>query len=434
MLVEEKTTEIEIFHFWVAGENMNDLFRNLLWEDQEPFEKVYRMMIKSFSGLSKELCIDILEGRKKFSGDTKNHKGLDLVEDGENIRTLSDLLEKRELELRLTKIEDDIIYRPQKYIDKYSCIVAKCVYEHLDRIEDIGKELIEYRGHWYDVLLNGCFWIDNPKDTAKMVAKYTTDSFVRNQEQFEEFVYKEYEKEINELREQKIPYNDLSDMQQSIIYRNARYSNSQSKVVNLDNEHPWITTKVRKFPLYEYLGETTFNRPKYIAKMNEYGSETEYSKIFKQQQRNLYGDKVIDKIVKDIKKDEEKEGKDYNYDLNPVKEITSGWEGFIDVEGKFYQTKPIGMSYWNDSANCHDDFACEYLSYNNVTDYEDEKDYMVYTLRWVVYGHLISNGNVHVERPEGKLTKAQEDTLMKLFELNSDDMKEYFEYIEERRF
>jgi len=62
---------------------------------------------------------------------------------------------------------------------------------------------------------------------------------------------------------------------------------------------------------------------------------------------------------------------------------------------------------------------------------EREKGYTIYTLGWCDYAHyaLLSN-EVNVHKPK-KLTKEQEVTLFKLFELNNDDMDYYFRTVQE---
>ena len=138
----------------------------------------------------------------------------------------------------------------------------------------------------------------------------------------------------------------------------------------------------------------------------------------------------------DIRKDQEEYIKDLiercPYELTPVPP-GEYWDGFIDPQGNFYESKPRGISYWNSSCNCHREWAIHYLAtvdpfWKDTKKHRDPVDYLVLEMRWISYGYIQSLGEVHVETHK-YMTKAQKDTLFKLFELNKDDMKKYFEII-----
>lgn len=121
------------------------------------------------------------------------------------------------------------------------------------------------------------------------------------------------------------------------------------------------------------------------------------------------------------------------FDTTPIfiSEIYAGWDGFIDKKGNFYATKPIGVSWHNGTAFCHNEFAIQYLEENQIKTDKDPKDYLIYDLGWCDYSHMIlSECGVDVNKPK-RLTKRQEETLFKLFELNKDDWKEYYDLLKQ---
>lgn len=110
------------------------------------------------------------------------------------------------------------------------------------------------------------------------------------------------------------------------------------------------------------------------------------------------------------------------------------WDGYIDPQGNFYQTKPIGMDYWCGSFNAHEEWADQYSEENDI-DYllgEDSrdtaKDYLIEVLGWASFGSSFGFDTPELCLPK-KLTKPQEDTLFKLYQIKKLDMKNYYKNI-----
>lgn len=142
---------------------------------------------------------------------------------------------------------------------------------------------------------------------------------------------------------------------------------------------------------------------------------------------------------------------DFNkfYTLQNIDEV-SGWDGYIDTEGNFYITKPNSIDYWMGSFNLHADFADDYLTIVKGIDsissvireeiksgkIKDDclygaKDYLVHVLGWVSIGHSNITDEVYTCVPSEeycglKPTEIQKQVALKLYEINSYDMRDYF--------
>lgn len=92
--------------------------------------------------------------------------------------------------------------------------------------------------------------------------------------------------------------------------------------------------------------------------------------------------------------------------------------------------KTIEESWYNGTANCHVEFAYQYLDEQKIRTDKDPKDYLIYEKGWCDYSHFILiNAGVNVHKSK-RFTKEQEKTLFRLFELNKDDLKYYYDLLE----
>jgi len=204
------------------------------------------------------------------------------------------------------------------------------------------------------------------------------------------------------LREKRTPYSELNDAEQAIVRRNSRYVSMINMKRNEKDKIKW-----------DYLCETQF-----------------YQRIYQETNTpvELRDEGFLSRYNKDKLLHKEQE----TFDTTPIRfaDIPAGWDGFIDREGNFYKTKPIGASYYMGTAFCHMEFAIQYLKEQGITTEGDEKDYLIDKLGWCDYAHMVLSGiGVSVNIGE-KLTKQQEKTFFKLFELNNDDMKKYYSLLD----
>lgn len=114
------------------------------------------------------------------------------------------------------------------------------------------------------------------------------------------------------------------------------------------------------------------------------------------------------------------------------------FDGYIDPKGVFYGTKPTGLYSYKGSGLLHDEFARMYLKKYLGDDYggiRDPKDALIEHHGWisVTFEFVILKGKMDVSTPHNKrrITEAQKQTLMRLFQLHHKDMNAYFQAIGE---
>lgn len=125
------------------------------------------------------------------------------------------------------------------------------------------------------------------------------------------------------------------------------------------------------------------------------------------------------------------------FNFEPIKDEKEWkeWDGYIDLEGRFFQTKPSMVDYFMGSYNCHAEWAEVYLENKNINYLEGDnlrdtaQDYLVEVMGWVSVGFMSSMEEPHLCF-EKSWTKHQENTLFKIFQLNEWDMKWYYKYLQ----
>lgn len=158
-------------HISISGDFITRIARSWFWDENRPYEKSEALLLCALNGngLSEDemkvICRDIIEGRKKLTGNDV----CDLVDDGVKIRLVTEKLnslQKNALEL---KIRDDIIAHPLNYIDRFA--MTK---DYFKLVDDIDKNHIDgsYEGirdyvsdsHWMseDPLRFGLWLFDRP--------------------------------------------------------------------------------------------------------------------------------------------------------------------------------------------------------------------------------------------------------------------------------
>ena len=398
--------------FKVEGEWLTNFFRTRFWDDKCGYETAIKIIQDSLGDISEDLCIDILEGRKKLVGINE----LDLVEDNENIRPLSKYIKQQEEENRKKSIMLDIENYPYKYIDYYACCVSHVITDIFEKDNLSAKEIQEElakRTEYTDILLNGCDFIIYTKRTADIIMRLTNKNSCDKNE-FQDIIFKFYEELIDSLREKKISYSELDEYYQAIIWRNGKYA-----------QHKKIS--------WDYLGEKTFNRKFSDFNKTQQSENIKEEFLKEHEEYSLPMINFLDKNgvkVSDIS-DLLNTNNNDDFDTSPT-EPKGGWDGYIDREGYFYPTKPIGIRWYKGTANCHYEWAVQYLKENNIEYSIDAKDYMIDVLGWCDISHLtLVSSTVYVNIPRNKgFSDRQAETLKKIFELNKEDMSKYEGLIE----
>lgn len=113
---------MEYLQWKIDGEFICDLARTWFWDEDRPYAKCEELLLDCLvtDELTleerKQIVVEILEGRVKLVGINT----LDLVEDGKNIRPLSQKIDELRKKDILNKIEEDIENHALSYIDKYA--------------------------------------------------------------------------------------------------------------------------------------------------------------------------------------------------------------------------------------------------------------------------------------------------------------------------
>lgn len=134
------------------------------------------------------------------------------------------------------------------------------------------------------------------------------------------------------------------------------------------------------------------------------------------------------------------------FDLESIElKDAKDWDGLVNKDGRFYATKPTGLTYWKGSSNLHRDFAEAYYLSKGIPEYNLPKhvegydyeiynalDHLIHVDGWVSCNFSLS-GDIYISLPQhdsNKLTKSQKETIFKLFLLNGYPMEKYYEECE----
>ena len=107
----------------IEGEFITDLARTWFWNENRPYkdsEELIKSCISSATSKEeyKNIALDIIEGRKKFVGVNQ----FELVNDGKNVRYISDKINDLHKQLEIEEIKDKIEYSGIDYVDPYSTV------------------------------------------------------------------------------------------------------------------------------------------------------------------------------------------------------------------------------------------------------------------------------------------------------------------------
>lgn len=151
--------------FKIQGEFVCHLARSWFWDENREYEKCEELLLSCLmtdeisEEEKKKIVVEILEGRKILVGVNE----LELVEDGEQIRPLTDKFKEYQKKEMIQKIEEDIQRRPLAYLDPYSCDKNINEYKPVDNLvfdderdiqEAFGRHLTPYQ----EVRLVGLFF------------------------------------------------------------------------------------------------------------------------------------------------------------------------------------------------------------------------------------------------------------------------------------
>ena len=197
--------------FKIQGEFVCHLARSWFWDENREYEKCEELLLSCLmtdeisEEEKKKIVVEILEGRKILVGVNE----LELVEDGEQIRPLTDKFKEYQKKEMIQKIEEDIQRRPLAYLDPYSCDKNINEYKPVDNLvfdderdvqEAFGRHLTPYQevrlwaysseNLWYHAsrllpgfwdekerkyLDNGFYLIERPKLVYELIGGPVTD-------------------------------------------------------------------------------------------------------------------------------------------------------------------------------------------------------------------------------------------------------------------
>lgn len=108
--------------FHVSGEFITDLMRTWFWEEHRPIKTCIELcdcVCGDADDINTEAIFrDIIEGRKKLVGIDE----FDLIDDGENIRSITDYMVNQEKQKVLAQIELEMVGNFRKYVDRFATI------------------------------------------------------------------------------------------------------------------------------------------------------------------------------------------------------------------------------------------------------------------------------------------------------------------------
>lgn len=131
---------MDYLHFSVDGEFICNLARTWFWDENRPYEKCEELLLCCLDSdeitleEKKEIVIEILEGKMKLVGINVCH----LVEDGENVRDLSEKIKEYEKNDLIQKITTDMDMNPLIYVDKFAA--GKDLSEYEDYLQTVKAE------------------------------------------------------------------------------------------------------------------------------------------------------------------------------------------------------------------------------------------------------------------------------------------------------
>lgn len=138
----------QTLHFTIAGEFLTNIARQWFWEEGRPYSVCEDLLMNSLihpditEEKRKEYAQQIIEGRMKLIGDS--HEGLELVEDGKNVRPLSMMVEQQARKLGIQKVKDMMEADPIPFIDPYSTTRSIRAFKEMCTHQPTRQEVFEF--------------------------------------------------------------------------------------------------------------------------------------------------------------------------------------------------------------------------------------------------------------------------------------------------
>lgn len=232
-------------HFSINYEYITDLARTWLWDENKELEKCIELLCDCLmhpdidDKKRKEIAIEVLEGRKKLIGINEGQ----LVEDGENIRPLTDLVAKKEKEIKYRDMMTQMNTYPYLYLDLacggYSVVNAVKTYgvrKIRDEVKEMNvQDLIFFRLHGWRAkdespfekgyLQAGTRLLQNPRFAFEILGGPVKDHYETMDKCT---IY--WRKELQKWKEGGLTYMTMNDNQREVYMRNMQ----------ADNEFPFI--------------------------------------------------------------------------------------------------------------------------------------------------------------------------------------------------
>lgn len=129
---------MEQVQFTIEGEFITDLVRQWFWKENKSYADCENLLFECMRNLEfdvkKKNALDIIEGRKKFSG----INSFELVDDNKSIRYITDKVNELWKQEEIRKIEDHIRGYAIDFIDPWSTIKSKkaAIENHVNTLEE----------------------------------------------------------------------------------------------------------------------------------------------------------------------------------------------------------------------------------------------------------------------------------------------------------
>ena len=129
---------METLHWQIEGEFITDLVRQWFWQENKSYADCENLLFECMRNLEfdvkKKNALDIIEGRKKFSG----INSFELVDDNKSIRYVTDKVNELWKQEEIRKIEDHIRGYAIDFIDPWSTIKSKkaAIENHVNTLEE----------------------------------------------------------------------------------------------------------------------------------------------------------------------------------------------------------------------------------------------------------------------------------------------------------
>ncbi|MFW5962538.1 MAG: hypothetical protein ACOCQR_02880 [bacterium] len=375
--------------FQIEGEYITKLARTWLWDEERELEvcmNLLRECLLSDAITDKErdsIATEILEGRKKLVGINT----FELVEDNENIRSLNELIKKKEQKIKKMQLEEDMQRYAKKYIDRYvgGFSVHKDCLRNIDndrqsvidwllygdtRASKILSPHISRSSDYFSTPLQGGAHLLLNLDSAFQIL----GGPCRDDKEVNEKITIHFNKILNDLKANGIDYDEMNSYQRAFYERNLKAYN-------------------------DFLLEFPYNKPFDKSDLSLNAVLKPINKREKEDQRRKNYKEYMEKIAA------QSDMSGMKYDLEgtykPIfLEEKEGITGFLAPDGKFFKTEFGG----------HEILAKQLMNEVRKIDDQEKRSKKIKEVEsYIVMGSFIGYAmdRSYITIPQKELTRAQ---------------------------